>query len=112
MINNTGFILTLITFCTNLVTFMISLVVVSIIIYYIHYTRVPQDDKVVLCLSTNIYLLILALTAIIMSFNIQTLLGDLYQQDFNSVWCIFIGYMFGILFGGLYWSFVNQVAIN
>ncbi|UJR17307.1 hypothetical protein I4U23_004202 [Adineta vaga] len=42
------------------------------------------------------------------SFNIQTLLGDLYEQNFNTSRCIFMGYLMIICLCALYCSFVNQ----
>ncbi|CAF1420561.1 unnamed protein product [Adineta ricciae] len=43
-----------------------------------------------------------------MSFHIQTLLGDLYEINFNSLLCIPISYLFYVCVTLLYWSFVSQ----
>ncbi|CAF1498470.1 unnamed protein product [Adineta steineri] len=40
--------------------------------------------------------------------NIRSILGDLYNQSFDSSWCIFSGYLAIILLGMLYWNFLNQ----
>lgn len=110
--NKTGFILTSITLSANLLTFLISLMIIIIIIHYILHNRLKHDDKMVLYLCTNIYGLLLILTAIMISFNTQTILGDLYGQDFQSLWCTTSGYLFAVFFGMLYWSFVNQVIMK
>ncbi|UJR38706.1 hypothetical protein I4U23_031372 [Adineta vaga] len=40
--------------------------------------------------------------------NILTILGELYSQNFNSWWCIFLGYFAAVFLSTIYWSFVNQ----
>ncbi|CAF0873653.1 unnamed protein product [Adineta steineri] len=40
--------------------------------------------------------------------NIRSILGDLYNQSFDSSWCIFSGYLAIILIGMLYLNFLNQ----
>ncbi|CAF1369817.1 unnamed protein product [Adineta ricciae] len=42
------------------------------------------------------------------SFNIQTFLGDIYGENFNSPTCILKGHVFYAFINALYYSFVNQ----
>ncbi|CAF1257487.1 unnamed protein product [Adineta steineri] len=42
------------------------------------------------------------------SMNIRSMLGDLYNQSFDSSGCIFSGYLSSVLLGMLYWNFFNQ----
>lgn len=112
MLNNAGFVLALIIFCINLLTCLISLVILIFVIHQIFYNRLKQDDKVVINLCAHIYFLIFFFTAIMVSLNIHTILGDLYGKNFNSSWCVLLGYLGPVVFGTLYWIFVNQVIIN
>jgi hypothetical protein len=47
------------------------------IIYHLYKNRVKRENKIVFILSANIYLLILIYSITLVSFNIDTLLGDL-----------------------------------
>ncbi|CAF0900105.1 unnamed protein product [Adineta steineri] len=44
----------------------------------------------------------------LISMNVRSILGDLYNQYFNSTWCIFSGYLAIVIFGMLYMNFLNQ----
>ncbi|CAF1140463.1 unnamed protein product [Adineta steineri] len=44
----------------------------------------------------------------LISMNIRSILGDLYNQSFDSSWCIFSGYLASVLFSMLYMNFLNQ----
>jgi hypothetical protein len=110
--DNAGFILHVIALVFSTLLCLITSMILTVIIYHFYCKRIKQEDKVTIILCINIYLMILVVTVIIVSFNIQTLLGDLYEQDFNSSWCIFIGYIWGVFLTALYWSFINQVIIN
>ncbi|CAF1187571.1 unnamed protein product [Adineta steineri] len=44
----------------------------------------------------------------LISMNIRSILGDLYNQSFDSSWCIFSGYLAIILLSMLYMNFLNQ----
>jgi hypothetical protein len=109
MTNNTGFILNLITLSINIFTCLILFIIWITIIHHVWYKLLKHEDRTIVILSANIYMIISFFTGILVSFNIQTLLGDLYKYNFNSSWCIFIGYLHSVIGGGLYWSFVNQV---
>ncbi len=72
-----------------------------------------QEDRIIVIHCVNIYPLILAFTGILVSFTIQSLLGDLYGKEANpSSLCILMAYLFPVLCSTLYWAFVNQVSIN
>ncbi len=112
MINNIGFILNMMTLSISIFTWLISSMILIVIIFHLRYNRMKPKDKVTIILSINIYIVLLVFITILVSFNIQTLLGDLYEQDFNSAWCIPMGYISCVFLGGLYWGFVNQVTMN
>ncbi|CAF1206519.1 unnamed protein product [Adineta steineri] len=44
----------------------------------------------------------------LISMNVRSILGDLYDQSFDSSWCIFSGYLASVMLGMLYMTFVNQ----
>lgn len=106
-----GFVLTSITVITSLSASLISLIIFCLIIYHISRDRMRKRDKVILLLCGNIYLCILIYMIILSSMNIQTILGDLYERNFESAWCKFVGYMSPTILCVLYYSFVNQVRI-
>jgi len=112
MINNIGFILNLITFGSNIFTYLMLVIILIIIILHVCSNRLKQEDKIVIGLAINIYSLTLVITAIMISFNIQTMLGDLCEQNFYSSVCMFVSYLVYVLFGELYWTFINQVIMN
>jgi hypothetical protein len=111
MISNTGFILNLITFCINSSTCFISFIILIIILHHFCHTRIRRRDKITVIHCINIYPLLLIYTGTILSFNIQTLLGDLYGLDFSSPWCIFMGYFSPVILSTLYCAFANQVIV-
>ncbi|CAF1242397.1 unnamed protein product [Adineta ricciae] len=92
----------------GLVICIIALIIMIRILHYIHFNRIQRDDKVVFIHSMNIYILLFIFMLIINSFTMQSLLGDHYGLEFDSQWCIFIGFIDPVVFGTLYWNFVNQ----
>lgn len=107
--DRSAFVLTLITIMNSLFACLISLIIICMIVYHLYYNPMRKRDKIILLLCGNIYLCILMYMIILSSMNIQTILGDFYQWNFNSSRCIFVGYMSPAILGVLYYSFVNQV---
>jgi len=112
MFNQTGYILNIITLSIDMFTCLNSLIIFICIIYHICYNRIKQEDRVTVMHGINIYLLLSIYTVILILSNIQTVLGDLYGYNFNSSWCIFLGYFSPVILTTLYWSFVNQVVMD
>jgi hypothetical protein len=114
MINNktniTAFTLNIIALVHGLFACIFSIGIFVIIIYHLYKKRVKRENKIVFILSANIYLLIFIYCTILISFNIDTLLGDLYDLNFVSSWCTFRGYFVSVMLGGLYFGFVIQVS--
>jgi hypothetical protein len=104
-----GFVLTLITFGHSIFTCLISYIIFIVIIYHFYYNRVKREDKVTVLICANIYLFLSIYTTMGISMNIQTILGDLYGQSFDSSWCMFSGYMSLVTACALFMAFVNQV---
>jgi hypothetical protein len=109
MNNTIGFVLSAITLGINISTCLISLMIFIVITHHFCYNRLRQEDEITVINCINIYLIISICTVITVSFNIQTVLGDLYEREFNSSWCVFLGYFSLVLLAVMYWSFVNQV---
>ncbi|CAF1257470.1 unnamed protein product [Adineta steineri] len=107
-IKTTGFILSSVSLGFNTFACLISCIVFLIIIYHLYYNHVKRDDKITVVLCAHIYLTILTCSSMLSSMNIRSMLGDLYNQSFDSSWCIFSGYLSSILLGMLYWNFFNQ----
>jgi hypothetical protein len=104
-----GYILNLISLISGLVVFVISLMVVAIIIYHQYTNRLKREEKITLILSANIYLVIFIEIIPIISFNIQTLIGDVYGNNFDSSWCVIRGYFICMMCCTVYHTFVIQV---
>ena len=112
MINQNAFSLSVSTFGISLLTCSISFMIIMRIIYYVIYNRIKQEDRIILIHSVQIYILLTMKTILIISLTTETVLGDIYEKDFNSSWCIFQGYSALVILGTLYWAFINQVIIN
>ncbi|UJR17262.1 hypothetical protein I4U23_004157 [Adineta vaga] len=106
--NNVGIALNFITISLNIITCLISLIILIVTLYNLCQKRLKKDDKVTIILSANIYALIFFYTIILISFNIQAIVGELYTKDFNSWWCIVLGYFVAVFLSTIYWSFTNQ----
>jgi hypothetical protein len=104
-----GYVLNLISLISGLVVCVISLMVVAIIIYHQYNNRLKREEKITLALFTNIYLFMLIEIIPIISFNIQTLIGDVYGNNFDSSWCIIRGYFIVLIAFCGYHTFVIQV---
>ncbi|CAF4201347.1 unnamed protein product [Adineta steineri] len=112
MINNrtkiNGFILSSVSLGFNTFACLISCTVFLIIIYHLCYNHVERKDKITIVLCGHIYLTILINAIMLISMNIRSMLGDLYNQSFDSSWCIFSGYFAIVVLSKLYLNFLNQ----
>jgi uncharacterized membrane protein len=104
-----GYVLNLISLISGLVVFIISMMVVAIIIYHQYKNRLKREEKITLILSANIYLLFFIEIIPIISINIQTLIGDVYGNNFDSSWCVIRGYFICITAFSVYHTFAIQV---
>ena len=82
--NKTGFILNIVTFSFDIITCLNSFVIFLVIICYISYHRIKQEDRVTIIHCISIYILLGVYTTILVISNIQTMLGDLYGYEFDS----------------------------
>ncbi|CAF1403863.1 unnamed protein product [Adineta steineri] len=112
MINNqtkiNGFILSSVSLGLNTFASFISGIIFLIIMYHLCYNHVKREDKITVVLCGQIYLAILINALILISMNVRSMLGDLYNQSFDSSWCIVSGYLAIVMLGMLYMTFVNQ----
>ncbi|CAF0864122.1 unnamed protein product [Adineta steineri] len=106
--NIVAFVLCLTTFIICSLTCLFSCIMLICIIHHLCHNRLQQEDRIIFIHCINIYSLVLAYIGIIASFNIQTVLGNLYEYDFNSSGCVVLGYLPPILIGCVYWAFINQ----
>ncbi|CAF4083671.1 unnamed protein product [Adineta steineri] len=103
-----GFILSWVSLGFNTFACLISCLAFLTIIYHLYCNHVKREDKITVVLCVHIYLTILINGIILISMNIRSILGDLYNQSFDSSWCIFSGYLSVIFLTLLYWNFLNQ----
>ncbi|CAF1505046.1 unnamed protein product [Adineta ricciae] len=103
-----GLALASITFGFAICATIISLIVSTTLIYNWYHARIKQDEKITIYLCIHIYLSIFISTSMTSAASIQTLLGDLLGQSFDSPWCIFSGYFALLQVSMMYVSFINQ----
>jgi hypothetical protein len=107
-----GYIITMISLIHASVTSIVSVVTVGIIIYHQNHHRLKQEEKITLLLSGYIYLFICIYITMLVSTNIQTLIGDVYGTNYDTSWCIFRGYFVPVICFAMYHTFVVQVNWN
>ncbi|CAF0954760.1 unnamed protein product [Adineta steineri] len=112
MINTVEFLLNCITLVIGICTWMMILMILMLIFYYLFHNRIKQEDKMTIIHGINMYILLLIFTTISVSFNIQTMLGDLNEQNFNSFSCILAGYFVIVSINSLYYVFFNQALFR
>ena len=69
-----------------------------------------REIRITLILCANIYLMIFLYASISIWLNIDSILGDLYQQNSESAWCTFRGYFICAALCAVYAGFVVQVS--
>jgi hypothetical protein len=89
---------------------LISAIIFIAIIYRLYKDRFKRGNRITLILCADIYLMIFIYASVLVSLNIQTLLGDLYGQNFDSSWCTFRGYFLSAMLCALYTGFAVQVS--
>lgn len=107
-----GSILTLIEFIFNSSSFLLSFIVLIILLYNLHRKRIKQEDQMSIKLCVNIYTTVWMYTGLLISTNVQSILGDLYGTSFDSISCIAIGYVLLVNLYMFYMAFVNQVMLE
>ncbi|CAF0797548.1 unnamed protein product [Adineta steineri] len=112
MINTVEFILNCITLVIGICTWMVILMILMLIVYYLFHNRIKQEEKMTIIHGINMYILLLIFITISISFNIQTMLGDLNKQNFNSFSCILAGYFVIVSINSLYYIFFNQALFR
>ena len=106
-----GYVLTFFALLAAISTCVISLAVILIVAYHLHrhHRHLKREEKVTLTIFLYIYLFTLSFTIVAISMNVQTLLSDVYGNQFDSPWCVLRGYWFFASIFGAYYEFVIQV---
>ena len=110
----TGYTLTIFSLISSLLTGIVSLGVILIIIYHLyhHHRHLKREEKISLILLSHIYLFVLIFIVVLISMNIQTVIGDVYGNNFDSSWCVFQGYWMLVNGSVMYCGFVIQVCLS
>ncbi|CAF1056707.1 unnamed protein product [Rotaria sordida] len=103
-----GFVLNLISLIHGSFAIVISVIVIGIITYHQYHNRLRREEKITFILSANIYFYMNIYVVVLVSCNIQTLLGDIYEKNFDSSWCTFRGYFTGVACCAIFNAFVIQ----
>ncbi|CAF0781620.1 unnamed protein product [Adineta steineri] len=104
-----GYILTLISLISASFAVIISFIVILTVIHHQYHNRLKKEEKITLILSTNIYIFFLIFMIVLIEVNIETLIGDVYGNDFDSSLCVFKGYFMASICCTIYHAFVTQV---
>ena len=91
---------------------LISIAIFIYIIIHVIVNRTKPEDKVTLILCANILILIFLYGAIVVSFSINSILGEFYGLHSDSSWCKFNGYLITVIVAAIYNVFVIQVIIS
>jgi hypothetical protein len=104
-----GYVLTMISLIHASITCVVSVGMIGIIIYHQNHHRLKREEKITLLLSGYIYLFICIYITMLISTNMQTLVGDEYGTDYDLSWCICRGYFILVFCCVIYHTFVVQV---
>lgn len=104
-----AFIITSTQFSLNIFACLLSFVILIILLYSIRSKKIKRKDRTGIKLCANIYFTIFIYSCLLLPVNIQTILGDIYEKDFNSSFCIIYGYSMLVILYMLYMTFINQV---
>ncbi|UJR12172.1 hypothetical protein I4U23_016349 [Adineta vaga] len=103
-----GFIITLISLIHGSFATIISFIVFLVLLHHQYSNRIKHDERINLFLFIMIHLYLFIYILTLISFNIQTVLGDLYGMHFNSSWCTFRGYLTPVMCSDIYQVFGIQ----
>ncbi|CAF0809965.1 unnamed protein product [Adineta ricciae] len=104
----TGFILTLISLIHGSFATIVSFIVFLVLLHHQYTNRMKRDEHINLFLFTIIYSYLFIYILTLLSFNVQTILGDLYDINFTSSWCTFRGYLISVMCSDIYQIFGIQ----
>ena len=107
-----GLVLNFLTLIVDGGVCLISIGIFIYIIIHVIINRTKPEDKVTLIMCANILILIFLYGAIVVSFSINSILGEFYGLNSDSSWCIFSGYLIAVIVAAMYNVFVSQVIIN
>lgn len=104
-----GLTLTVIATCAIILGILLSISILIIIFYQFFLGQIKQEEKPIIILSINIYLQGIACMVLMLSFNARTILGDIYEKEFDTPSCVIIGYLYISFLEAYTISFINQV---
>ena len=107
-----GLVLNFLTLIADGCICLISIVIFIYIIIHVVVNRTKPEDKVTLILCANILILIFLYGSIVVSFSINSILGEFYGLNSDSSWCIFNGYLIAVIISAVYNVFVSQVIVD
>ncbi|UJR29303.1 hypothetical protein I4U23_010517 [Adineta vaga] len=103
-----AFVISFIALIHGSIACIISMLVFILIIYHYYKDRMKHETRITLILSANIYLLIFLYSITLVMLNIYTIVDDLVEQNFDSIWCKLRGYFVSVMLSALYNAFVVQ----
>ena len=107
-----GLVLNFLTLVFDGCACLISITIFLYIIIHVTINRTKPEEKVTLIMCANILILIFLYGAIVVSFSMNSILGEFYGLNSDSAWCTFNGYLITVIVAALYNVFVSQVIID
>ncbi|CAF1047996.1 unnamed protein product [Rotaria magnacalcarata] len=107
-----GLVLNFLTLIADGCVCLISILIFIYIIIHVIFNRTKPEDKVTLILCANILILIFLYGAIVVSFSINSILGEFYGLNSDSSWCIFNGYLIAVIISAVYNVFISQATFR
>lgn len=104
--------ITFITIILGICACLISLIIFIIILIHLFCNQTKKEEKVIFIFNASIMIFICPYGIIIISICRNTILGDLYGNDFQSLACILNGYLIIVFTFSIYSVFVSQVNIK
>ena len=97
-----GFAMSLVTITEGSLTCLVSSLVLILIVHHQLHSQMKRRDRISLVLCSILLLVT----------NVRTLLGDLYELDFDTSSCVIHGYFTLATICTLYYGFVVQLSIS
>lgn len=110
--NKVGFAMSLVTTIQGSLTCVVTIIIIGLIVYHQLKNQMKRQDRITLILCANIELCLLLCSTLLTLTNTFTLLGDLYELEFNTSSCVVRGYITLATISSLYYGFAVQVSIN
>lgn len=104
--------MSLVTITEGSLTCLVSSLVLILIVHHQLHSQMKRRDRISLVRCANIEFCLVLCSILLLVTNGRTLLGDLYELDFDTSFCVIHGYFTLATICTLYYGFVVQLSIS